>query len=365
MRDQPLIVDLGAPARLSDLPRLAASFFAWWGGTLRGMLPLASARARAKPGATLYIRRDRWFIKTAADQGALTIETAASDGELADRLLLAGNRVPLSRLTVALPPEHVLLRRLELPLMSDAYLRQAVELQIDRLSPFKTDAVRYDARVATRDVERGVAHVDAAIVPLIRIVPVEQRLRALGIEAVAVDVEGKDGALEGFDLRPAPTPEERSRRRTFNLFLAVAAVAVWILAVVAWNDAGAREAEAWRARIAELTPAAERSAAVRRRIEAMAAPVTAANAHEPTQMLDILAELTRVLPQTARVVDLRVGGKEIALSGLAANAPALIAALESSPRFRGVKFASPVVRKSDGTAERFDIVMALEEVRAP
>jgi Tfp pilus assembly protein PilN len=113
-----------------------------------------------------------------------------------------------------------------------------------------------------------------------------------------------------------------------------------------------------------LRPQAERSADLRQRVEGMIAPIERANAHDPAETLNLLLELTRVLPDSVRVLDFRLEGDAVTLSGLAANAPDLIGLLEKSSAFRDVKFASPVVRKSEVGLERFDIAMRLER-RAP
>lgn len=361
MGDRPVTIDFSAPVQLSDVPKLAGGFLRWWRDELLAMLPGGRARARAsaRDEATLYLRRDRWFLK-ASRHDAVALDTRASDAELADQMLNAADGASLSRLTIVLPREHVLMRRLELPAMSDTYLRQAVELQIDRLSPFKADAVRYAAHVAGRDAERGLLHVDVAIVPQLRIRPIEQRLHGLGFAATAVDVEGVGGAAMGFDLREPLSADDRRQRRNLNLALALGAAIVWVLAAYAWNDAGAREAAAWQARIAELTPAAERSAALRRLIASLSAPVADANAHDPAAMLDVLNELTRILPETARIVDLKIDGDDVRISGLAFSAPELIGVLERSPRFANVKPVSPFVRRTDSAAERFEIAMQIE-----
>jgi Tfp pilus assembly protein PilN len=77
-------------------------------------------------------------------------------------------------------------------------------------------------------------------------------------------------------------------------------------------------------------------------------------------VLNVLLELTRVMPDSVRVLDLRLEGDVVALSGLAGNAADLIGLLERSKSFSDVKFASPVVRKSESGVERFEIGMRLE-----
>lgn len=357
---EPITVDFGAASRLADVPTLAARFFGWWAEQLGDLVPWRRAAAPARRQAMLYVRPDRWFLRPVADAPAAPLDTHLNDGALADQMLQLADGAPLSRLTVLLPREHVIMRRVELPQMSEAHLRQAVELQIDRLSPFKADAVRTAIRVAGFDQEKGVANVDVAILPLLRVRPIEQRLRAIGLAAAEVDVEGEDGRGLGFDLTEPPSVEDVRRSRTRNLGLALAAAVVWVAAIYAWGESGRGEIARWEGRVAALKPQAERSAALRQQIEGAIAPIARANAHDPAAVLNVLLELTRILPDNARVLDLKLEGDAVALSGLAASAAELIGLLENSKSFKEVKFSSPVVRKSETGVERFEIAMRLE-----
>jgi general secretion pathway protein L len=359
---EPITIDFGAPTRVGDLPGLVGRFFAWWGGQLRDLIPWQRSASPAWRQATLFVRPDHWILKASSDAAAVALDTALSDGALADQMLQLANGAPLSRLLVLLPRGDVIVRRMELPQMSAAHMRQAVELQVDRMSPFKADAVRTATRVVGRD--KGMTDVDVAIVPLSRVRPIEQRLRAIGLTPADIDVEGEGGAGQGFDLSEPPSAEDLRRSRTVNIGLAVAAVAVWALAIYAWGEAGRSEIARWEERIAALRAQAERSAALRQQVEGMIAPIERANAHDPAATLNVLLELTRVLPDSVRVLDLRLEGDAVTLSGLAANAPDMIGLLEKTSAFSEVKFASPVVRKNETGVERFEIAMRLEK-RAP
>jgi general secretion pathway protein L len=357
---EPITIDFGAPTRVGDLPALAVRFWTWWIGQLREIVPWRRAASPPWRQATLYVRPDRWLLLPSLDGAVVPLDTALSDGALADQMLQLANGASLSRLRVLLPREYVITRRVELPQMSAAHMRQAVELQVDRMSPFKADAVRTAVRVAGRDNDKGTTNVDVAIVPLSRVRPIEQRLRAIGLTPAEVDVEGEGGTGQGFDLSEPPSSEELRRSRALNAGLAIAAVVVWALAVYAWGEAGRGEIERWEGWIAALRPQAERSAVLRQQVEGMIAPIGRANSHDPAETLNVLLELTRVLPDSVRLLDLRLEGDTVAISGLAENAPDVIGLLEKSSAFSDVRFASPVVRKSETGVERFEIAMRLE-----
>jgi general secretion pathway protein L len=352
---EPITIDLGAPARIGDVPELVGRFMAWWFGELRALLPWRrSLPASAQRDPVLYARRDGWRLKPSAGAVAVALDTTTSDGDLVAQILELAHGASLSRMTLVI-------RHVDMPQMAPAHVQQAVELQVDRLSPFKADAVRTATRVVGSDREKGTVSVDIAIAPLLRVRPIEQRLAAMGLTPAQVDVEGEDGRPAGFDLSEPPSGDAVQRRRVVSLALGVAAAGLWGLAIYAWNEAGESEIRDWEARIAGLRPAAARSAAVRADVESLVQPIMRANAHDPAATLDVLLQLTRAMPDTSRVLDLAIEGESVRLSGIANSAPGLIGALETSTAFKGVRFTSPVVRSGESGLERFEIAMQLEK----
>ncbi len=86
---------------------------------------------------------------------------------------------------------------------------------------------------------------------------------------------------------------------------------------------------------------------------------------EPSK-IEILKELTRLLPNTVWIWNLKYNGKEIEISGYADSASDLIALLDKSPFFERVEFLSPVTKErqfrkeGDQEKERFKIKARLE-----
>jgi general secretion pathway protein L len=69
--------------------------------------------------------------------------------------------------------------------------------------------------------------------------------------------------------------------------------------------------------------------------------------------INILRELTQVIPETAWVVSLNYSNKKITIQGEAESATSVIEAIENSPMFREVRFSSPVTRS--GPVDRFTL----------
>ncbi len=80
--------------------------------------------------------------------------------------------------------------------------------------------------------------------------------------------------------------------------------------------------------------------------------------HEHTFTIDILKELTEVIPPKAWLRSLAIKNRKIYLQGTSDSATAVVKALEDSPLFKEVHFDSPVVKR--GGKETFKIVVDLE-----
>jgi Tfp pilus assembly protein PilN len=86
--------------------------------------------------------------------------------------------------------------------------------------------------------------------------------------------------------------------------------------------------------------------------------------------VEILKELTQILPPTVWVWNFKLTGKEIEISGFADSASDLIPLLDRSPLFEKVEFLAPVTKERERRTgeekekERFKIKMRLEGRRA-
>ena len=69
----------------------------------------------------------------------------------------------------------------------------------------------------------------------------------------------------------------------------------------------------------------------------------------------VLEALTRALPDSAYLTELHLENATLRITGLAADAPSLIAALEQSGRFSDVHFFAPTAKGTEGALYRFHI----------
>jgi general secretion pathway protein L len=73
------------------------------------------------------------------------------------------------------------------------------------------------------------------------------------------------------------------------------------------------------------------------------------------EVLQILATVTRILPDDTYLTDFALREHEITLGGRSASAPRLITALSSDPAIRNAAFAAPVTRVQGANEDAFSI----------
>jgi general secretion pathway protein L len=89
-----------------------------------------------------------------------------------------------------------------------------------------------------------------------------------------------------------------------------------------------------------------------------------------TTRIEILKELSQILPPSVWIWNLKCSGKDVEISGFAGSASELIPLLDKSPFFEKVEFSSPVTKErerggaTEKERERFKIKMKLEIRRA-
>jgi general secretion pathway protein L len=353
------ITDALRSFRVPSLPGGFAvdELFGLWQETLVSCLPSPLRRA--------IERRDQRFVVVPDGDSAHFYQQQGSERSKLDQLdggdlnplksLLPAKREGRPKVIVELPPEQVLSRAVSFPTQVRDNLSQVMRYEIDRISPFQADQVCFDFRVSEDAAPKDKILVDLVLCRRDRVGDWLRRLREAGAPAEQLTWQG---AWPRANLLP---PEERPRRRIriFSLsrllLLAVLLLLAAVLITPLWQQN--RVLEALNANLGKAKEKAEEVQEMRGTLERAREGSVAALERKLDQprMIDLLRELTDVLPDDTWVQNLDMRDGEVQVRGESAQATALIGLLEKAPGISGVSFRSPVVQVAATGQERFHI----------
>jgi Tfp pilus assembly protein PilN len=141
------------------------------------------------------------------------------------------------------------------------------------------------------------------------------------------------------------------------------AVALWLLAPLQLQERRVAELER---QIALQRDDVRKAEALKKEVDGLEGEIAAIRKfkQERPLNLDVLKELTALLPKSVWLFRTHASEKEVVIEGYAASASDLLQRLEDSPFFQKVEFAQPTIKDTRMNAERFVIRMEPENPKA-
>lgn len=337
-------------------------FLRWWGGELAFLVPLRLRKLLGGGRTRLILRRGEGFLSAAH----ATEEGVQELGRWRLEELGPGLREPLfatnpelddAELLLCLDSKQALTKVCKLPAVAEENLRQVVAFELDRLTPFKVSQVYFDVRVRERLLDTKQIRVEMALVPRQKLDIVLDELSALGWRPDRVDVDsGTDGL--GYDLLPEQfrAPADRLPK---NLAIASAAL-LFLLALAVVSLPILKN----RSLVAELQQQVKTVGKIASEVQTLredAEKLTNENGfllqkkHKEPVMVDMLDELTKVIPDQTSLNGLQFRDRKVVVQGQSPAASTLIELMEASPYFKNTSFVSPVTKDVSNGQERFQI----------
>jgi general secretion pathway protein L len=260
-----------------------------------------------------------------------------------------------SHVDILMRPDQVLFRAIDFPKQATDFLDGMIRAQIDRLTPWPASEVEFGTTPPVPIAGERIAMTVAAtskqkIQPLLRIAADCGAASVAGLvdepEAAADPIKLFDRALTGG----AGGAIDFARMLRMTLVgAAFAAAASLAISAYAGNRLDAEQQELQH-RISQ------RRAALRISEPSGSADTLLAKRKQtsPSSVM-VLEEISRVLPDTTFVTELRVEGDKMQVIGLTQDAPSLIRLLEQSPQFARATFFAPTTRSQSDPGERFHI----------
>ena len=250
-------------------------------------------------------------------------------------------------------------RNVTCTLETEGNLDRALRFQLDKLIPFPPDAVFFGYHIRHRDRQAKQLNFDFVAVPKSVVEPWLQAVDAspLGphLSAIWAEPTGRGVNLLPRESRRFDRRSGVAARKVLALVMGILLVAAVSLLFVGQQRelallddaiAGAMQrAESARA----LDETVEKKAALLRRL----ADVDRRQPHHAA----VMAELARILPDSAYLQRMTLEGSRVTVIGQAESSVALVDALSESPWFRDVEFVSKVTRDTRTGRERFQLRM--------
>jgi general secretion pathway protein L len=345
---------------------LLSRFFTWWFAELAACLPSGLRSLFRRQSTILAIGladdevRLRLLKGTNWRELGRVLLHPASPSEMRQAFAAAVRGVHLRRaeIVVELPADRVLQRIVDLPMAAAENLREVLSFEMDRNTPFQADEVAFDYRVTGTDSIAKRITVDLAVVPRTLIERAIAVAEAFGVRPDRVAAAGSGVADSAVNLLPRAAWSGRGTfARRLSVGLTIVAFALAVAAAYLPLHERRQILAAYEARLAESRAAALQADAVKQRVTAalehtrflidrrLSTPTTAG----------VLNEVSERLPDDTWLIQLRVRGDQLTLSGFSPAAASLIAGLENSPMLSEVRFGSPVTVDPRVGRERFNL----------
>jgi general secretion pathway protein L len=357
----------------SENGRYINRFFAWWFGELRACLPNSISGFLFGSDERIEVALDaveaRFGLRRNGDVrelGRVTLEPKSGDaksgkglGKAARKLLQRGGALTRP-ITLRLPVGQVLRPSIELPIAAAENLREVLAFEMDRHTPFSSDEVLFDFRVAGSDAELESLSIELLVA---RKRDVDDALAFAGAMGLSPDritgnAAGEPGA-GSFNLLPRaerPIPSRLAPR-----LVAAMAVVTLVLAGVTlgmWFENKQRALERFDIRVAELRATTGEAGRLEEKVThllAVSEYLVEKKQREP-QMVELLDEVTRQLPDKHWLVNFSFRNGTVQLTGYSDDPSIVLRLLEQSDLFSEARFTSPVTMDPRIGKELFNMV---------
>jgi general secretion pathway protein L len=262
-----------------------------------------------------------------------------------------------SQLEIHMRADQVLFRTVDFPKQATDFVDGMVRAQIDRLTPWTAGDAVFGLTAPVPAANERIALTLAAtsrqaVQPLLKLAT---DLGAASVEGLIAPPDAETAArpIRIFEQKlSGPAGLSTDVPRLLRLTLLGAGVAAAMMLAVSTYLGGAYDDQ--RQELQQRV--SQRRAALR--IDQPGGSATSLLAKRkqtsPSSVM-VLEAISRALPDTTYVTELRIDADKMQIVGLTQNAPSLIRRLEQSPQFSRATFFAPTTRDQNDPGERFHI----------
>jgi general secretion pathway protein L len=263
-----------------------------------------------------------------------------------------------SRVEAQLQSRHVMACKLDFPGQAGDFLDGMIRAQVDRLTPWTVnDAVFGWSAPVTAANER--IEVAFAATSKVKVQPLLQFVQATDAASVAIFGAAVVGSDPPVRIKLLDKPLQSAvgstlsiprLLRTILLGAGIAAAASLMIAAYLENTMQSEQGDLQR-------QISQRRAALRLDSSGTgsALGLLAKRKQTTPSSIMVLEAISRALPDTTYVTELRIEGDKVQVVGMTQDAPSLIRLMEQSPQFTRATFFAPTTHAANEPGERFHI----------
>jgi len=339
-------------------------FFAWWFEELRLALPESWQRrlkhamrrvALELRDGTLVVMADENRKLTGLGSVPGTLDSSLQRQQTGD--LLVENDLVEASSFLLLNADRFLVRQVTLPMAAEQNLRQVLTFEMDRQTPFRAAAVYFDWQILERGAAGGQLRLQLYVIPRGEVDAAVRELQGRGVQLAGVDVREGDRSL-GLNLLPA---EQRfrpvNRRGRVNIVLAAVTAVLLAATMMLSLYLRAHQVAELEDAIAAVRSEANQVARIRTQIEnaSDAAGFLAMRRAESPLVVELLADITRILPDDTYLDRLVIGKTSVQMQGKSKNAQQLIELVNRSDFLESAAFRGSTRLDARSGLEIFEI----------
>ena len=183
--------------------------------------------------------------------------------------------------------------------------------------------------------------------------------------AVGAVIQSLEPEANGLNLLKKGRHEKQKTPVALTILLMLTILSIWIFYLIAPLKIEEKRLQEISGQILLKKEEAKKVEALKKEAESISEKITAIDnfKHDRVMTMDVLRELTSILPKNAWLSRARIASSSVDIEGYAGKATELLPKLEASKYFRKVEFSSPIMRDTRMTAEKFNIKMEIEATK--
>lgn len=325
-------------------------FWRWWTAALAAALPTPIRNIFRTQAHNLTVDFD--------SVGGVCTIVPRSDNDGAGS---GSVRVKQGPATLWLPNERVLKTSVSLPISAGESVREVLASEMARHTPFTAGDVYFDFAVAGLDTSGERISIDLLVARRLDIDLAVRQAVDQGYSPVRVAQNDNGVVAEGgYGLNLLPSEARIYPSRAGARAVSFAAVAAVVSAMIwfgVWQDHNQQVLAASEAKVQVLRQKAGSVQAANLNGETL---VTALNAivtdkRDQPSVVELLNELSRLLPDDAWLTDFKLSDGQIVVDGYAVDPANVLNLLEASPIFAAANFTAPVQMDAQVKKEKFQL----------